>query len=69
MGAGFETRLLSFDVYKKRRGVVCGFLGVLVFGFREGVLWLIFPLVIYNVIWQVFDVLFESSAKTMTSRA
>lgn len=60
---------MSFDVCEERKGVVCSFLGDLVFGFREGVLWLIFPLVIYNVIWQAFDVLFENSAKTMTSRA
>lgn len=37
--------------------------------FREGVLQLKFSLVIYNLVWKVFDLLFENSAKTMTSRA
>lgn len=37
--------------------------------FREGVLWLKCSLVIYNVVWKVFDLLFENSAKTVTSRA
>lgn len=59
---------MSFGVYKEKRSCMWLFWGVGIW-FREGVLWLKCSLVIYNVVWKVFDLLFENSAETMTSRA
>lgn len=71
MDADFESGLLRLLMSIKKKGVVCAFLGGVgvCLVFREGVLWLKFPLVNYNVVWKVFNLLFENSAETMTPRA